>query len=65
MQEILDGLLEAIEDERKAQKHYKMLAEKAEDPLLKKVFEQMVKEEEGHEKLLSSRYEALLKLANK
>lgn len=41
MQQILDGILEAINEEIKAQKHYQMLAEKAEDPKVKKFFEQV------------------------
>lgn len=62
MQQILDGILAAIEDEIKAQKHYAMLAEKAEDPEVKKFFEQLRIEEENHEKILRNRYEAFLKI---
>lgn len=62
MQQILDGILAAIEDEMKAQKHYQMLAEKAEDPKLKKFFEQLKIDEENHEKILRTRYEAFSKL---
>lgn len=62
MQQILDGILEAIEDEVRAQKHYQMLADKAEDPKIKKFFEQLIKDEEGHEKALRSRYEAFEKI---
>ena len=57
MQQILDGILEAIEDEVRAQKHYQMLADKAEDPKIKKFFEQLIKE-----KALRSRYEAFEKI---
>lgn len=64
MQEILDGILEAIQDEIKAQKHYKMLSEKAEDPKVKKFFEQLKIDEEEHEKSLRTRYEAFKKLSN-
>lgn len=62
MKEILDGILEAIEDEVKAQKHYQMLAEKASDPKVKIFFEQLRMDEENHEKILRSRYEAMAKM---
>lgn len=62
MQQILEGILEAIEDEIKAQKHYQMLAEKAEDPKVKKFFEQLRIDEENHEKILRTRYEAFTKV---
>lgn len=64
MQEILEGILEAIHDEMRAQKHYQKLAEKAEDPKVKKFFEQLRMEEENHEKILRSRYEAFMKMQN-
>ena len=64
MQQILDGILEAIEDEIKAQKHYQMLSEKAIDPKVKKFFEQLRIDEENHEKALRTRYEAFEKLLN-
>jgi len=62
MQQILEGILEAIEDEIRAQKHYKMLADKAEDPEVRKFFEQLRIEEENHEKILRNRYEAFSKM---
>lgn len=62
MQEILDGILEAIEDEIRAQKHYKMLSEKSKDPKVKKFFEQLIIDEENHERILRSRYEAFQKM---
>lgn len=62
MQQILDGILEAIEDEIKAQNHYQMLAEKTEDPKVKKFFEQLRVDEENHEKALRTRYEAFAKM---
>lgn len=62
MQEILDGILEAIKDEVKAQNHYKVLAEKATDPKVKNFFEQLRLDEENHEKVLRTRYEALQKI---
>lgn len=64
MEEILDGILEAIEDEIRAQNHYKMLAEKSEDPNVKKIFEQLRIDEENHEKILRNRYEAFQKILN-
>ncbi len=62
MKEIMDGILEAIKDEEKAQKHYKMLAENAEDPKIKNFFEQLRQDEEHHEKVLRTRYEAFEKM---
>jgi Rubrerythrin. len=62
MQQILEGILEAIEDEVRAQKHYQMLADRAEDPKVKKFFEQMKMDEENHEKNLRTRYEAFTKV---
>ena len=62
MQQILDGILEAIEDEIKAQKHYQTLAEKAEDPKVKKFFQQLKMDEENHEQVLRTRYEAFAKM---
>ena len=62
MQEILDGILEAIEDEIRAQNHYRILSKKAEDPKVKKFFEQLKVDEENHEKALRTRYEAFAKL---
>ena len=62
MQQILNGILEAIEDEMNAQNHYKMLAEMAEDPKVKKFFEQLRMDEENHEKTLRTRYEAFSKM---
>jgi rubrerythrin len=62
LQQILDGILEAIEDEIRAQKHYQALAEKADDPKVRKFFEQLRTDEEGHEQALRSRYEAFEKM---
>lgn len=62
MQQILDGILEAIEDEIRAQKHYQALAEKSEDPKVKKFFEQLRMDEEAHEMALRNRYEAFEKV---
>lgn len=62
MQQVLDGILEAIADEVRAQKHYQMLADRAEDPKVKKFFEQLKADEENHEQALRNRYEAFAKL---
>ncbi|MFZ7104146.1 MAG: ferritin family protein [Peptococcaceae bacterium] len=62
MQEILEGILEAIEDEIRAQKHYQMLAEKSKDPKVKNFFEQLRIDEKNHEKGLRSRYESFSKM---
>ncbi len=64
MQQILDGIIEAIADGIRAQKHYQMLAEKAEDPKVKKFFEQLRMDEENHENALRTRYEAFVKILN-
>lgn len=63
MEQILEGILEAIEDEIRAQKHYKMLAEKVEDTKVKKFFLQLMLDEENHEKVLRTRYESFKKIA--
>ena len=62
MQQILEGILEAIEDEIKAQNRYQILAERAEDPKVRKFFEQLRIDEENHEKVLRDRYEAFEKV---
>lgn len=59
MEIVLEGLLEAIEDEIAAQEKYKYLKEQTDDQKAKALFEQLIKDEKGHEKLLRSRYEAL------
>ncbi|MFW6266012.1 MAG: ferritin family protein [Halanaerobiales bacterium] len=64
MDEILEGLQEAIEDEIAAQEKYKKLKKKTTDERAKAVFEQLIKDEKGHEKLLRSRYEALKKMSD-
>jgi rubrerythrin len=65
MQQILDWILEAIEDEKAAQKHYDMLSKKVEDPMAKKFFEQLKMDEIEHERVLRSRYEAFAKMMEK
>lgn len=59
MDPVLEGLLEAIDDEIAAQKKYQYLKEQTDDEQAKALFEQLIKDEIGHEKLLRSRYEAL------
>ncbi len=65
MDEILEGIKQAIKDEQQAQKHYQALAEKTDDPKVKGMFEQMKRDEEEHERILRSRYESLSKLYEK
>ena len=62
MQKILDGILEAIADEVRAQKHYQLLSDNAEDPKVNKFFKQLKRDEEEHEQALRARYEAFMKL---
>ncbi len=62
MKQILNGILEAIEDEITAQKRYQALAEQAEDPKVKNFFEQLKIDEENHERILRTRYEAFTKV---
>ncbi|MFN2340289.1 MAG: ferritin family protein [Halanaerobium sp.] len=59
MDVVLEGLLEAIEDEIAAQEKYQYLKEQTTDQKAEALFEQLIKDEKGHEKLLRSRYEAL------
>lgn len=59
MDVVLEGLLEAIEDEIEAQKKYQYLKEQTDDEKAEALFEQLINDEKGHEKLLRSRYEAL------
>lgn len=59
MDEVLEGILLAIEEEIEAQKTYQDLKEQSNDQKAKALFEQLVKDEKAHEKLLRSRYEAL------
>lgn len=65
MDELLKGIEQAIKDEQQAQKHYQELANKAKDPKVKGMFEQMKKDEEEHERILRSRYESLSRLNKK
>jgi len=60
--DLVEEIKTAIREEIRAQKKYAQLAEHAIDPLLKDFFLQLQKEEENHERLLISRYEAIMKL---
>ncbi|MFO7819816.1 MAG: ferritin family protein [Halanaerobacter sp.] len=59
---ILEGIKDAIEDEISAQKKYKVLKEETDDDKLKALFEQLIKDEKEHEKILKSRYKAVKKI---
>ncbi len=65
MEALLKELEIAIKNEEMGQKHYARLAEMAADPKVKAMFEQLKKDEETHEKLLRSRYEAIARLVEK
>jgi len=58
-EELIKTIEAAIKDERKAQIDYKKAAEMAEDPETRAFFEQLAKDEEGHEKVLKRRLAAL------
>ncbi|MFX1519457.1 MAG: ferritin family protein [Promethearchaeota archaeon] len=58
-EELIKRIEAAIEDERQAQIDYKKSAEMAEDPETRAFFEQLAKDEEGHEKILKRRLAAL------
>ena len=57
--DVLEGVLEAIEEEVAAQEKYKKLKEATDDKMAEALFEQLIKDEKGHEELLRSRYEAI------
>jgi len=59
MEAVLAGILEAIDEEIAAQKKYEYLKEQTDNEMAEALFEQLIKDEKGHEKLLRSRYEAL------
>jgi len=61
MNKVLEGILEAIDDEIEAQKKYRALKEQTDDKKAEALFEQLIKDEISHEELLRSRYEALKK----
>lgn len=65
MTDKLKGLLmaikEAIKAEQQAKAYYQSLAEDADDPALKSLFEQLSRDEDEHERLLRFRYESLKK----
>ena len=58
-EELIKKIEAAIEDERNAQVEYKKAAEIADDPETRAFFEQLAKDEEGHEKVLKRRLAAL------
>ena len=59
---ILKGIKEAIQDEIDAQEKYKHLKEEADDKKLKALFDQLIQDEEEHEEILRSRYQAVKKM---
>ena len=50
---ILEGIKEAIQEEIDAQEKYKRLKEEADEQKLKALFDQLIKDEEEHEEILS------------
>ena len=64
MDEVLEGILTAIEEEIAAQEKYKRLKKQTDNEKAKALFEQLIKDETAHEKLLRSRYEALKERLN-
>jgi rubrerythrin len=58
-EELIQKIEAAIKDEQQAQVDYKKAAEMAEDPETRAFFEQLAKDEEGHEKILKRRLAAL------
>ena len=65
MDEIMEGIKRAIEDERKAQGEYKKLRDQTDDHQAKQFFQQLIEDEKKHERLLLSRYEALQRIARR
>ncbi len=59
LDEIFQGIKEAINDEREQQKKYRNFIKKANDEEVKALFEQLLEDEIEHENLLRSRYLAL------
>ena len=57
--ELIKKIEAAIKDEQQAQIDYKKAAEMAEDPETRAFFEQLAKDEAGHEKILKRRLAAL------
>jgi rubrerythrin len=54
--DLLDVLEEAIADERAAQEKYRRGLERCADPEACEVFEQLLREEQAHERALEARY---------
>lgn len=59
LMELISIIESAIEDEKNAQIKYRQGYEKAENPQAKAMFEQLIKDEEGHEKYLNQVLKAL------
>lgn len=64
MAELLESIKEAIKDEQDAQKKYKKLRNSSDDAKTKALYEQLIRDERDHEKILQSRYQALKKKLN-
>ena len=64
MDEVLEGISTAIEEEIAAQEKYKRLKKQTDNEKAKALFEQLIKDETAHERLLRSRYEALKERLN-
>jgi len=60
--DMIEEIKNAIREEIKAQKKYQELAEEAIDPVLRDFFLQLKKEEENHQRVLTAKYEAIMKL---
>lgn len=58
-EEVLRAVEEAIEDEKNAQKRYREAAERAQEPEVRLFFEQLLRDEEEHERLLRDRLKTL------
>lgn len=63
--DMIEEIKGAIREEIKAQKKYAALAEEAIDPMLRDFFLQLKKEEENHQRLLSAKYDAIMKILGK
>lgn len=59
MEEVLKGILLAIDEEVAAQKMYKKLKKETDNEKAKALFNQLIEDEKNHERLLRSRYQAL------
>jgi len=59
MNELLKGIETAIQEEIAAQEKYKELKKQAEGDETKALFDQLIRDEKVHEKILKSRYKAI------